>query len=161
VTAPDFVRVTAWIDVEPEAAFALFTEEVDAWWKKGPRYRFGRGEEGVLRFEPGLGGRLVEVFDEETGEHFEVGRIVAWDPGARLAFQWRSPDFAAGEKTEVEVLFEAARGGTSVTVIHRGWDTLRRDHPVRRGYQGRAFLDMMGLVWADLATSLRAHASKA
>ncbi|MGH9321961.1 MAG: hypothetical protein ACRD3V_19000 [Vicinamibacteria bacterium] len=29
-----------------------------------------------MRFEPGAGGRLVEVYDEKRGEVFEIGRIL-------------------------------------------------------------------------------------
>src|SRR5690606_39228748 len=58
---PELVRVTTIVPVDPALAFALFTDEVDAWWRRGPRYRFG---DGALRFEPPPRGRLVEVYDE-------------------------------------------------------------------------------------------------
>ena len=41
-----------------------------------------------MRCEPGVGGRLLEVYDEATGEGRELGRITGWDHGVRLA--WKS-----------------------------------------------------------------------
>src|SRR5690606_13054071 len=82
----DLVRVTTVVPVDPATAFALFTEEVDAWWRRGPRYRFG---DGTMRFEPPPRGRLVEVYDEAAGDLHVVGEVSAWEPGRRLAFAWR------------------------------------------------------------------------
>lgn len=76
----DAVTVTTKVAVDPATAFRVFTEEVDAWWRRGPRYRFRPGRDGVMRFEPGAGGRLVEVYDEAAGDVFEVGRVLAWEP---------------------------------------------------------------------------------
>lgn len=119
------------VPLAPSAAFAAFTQDVDAWWKRGPAYRI-RGD-GPLRFEPGIGGRFVQVVDPATGEEWELGRIRVWEPGSRLVFDYRVPNFAADESTEVEVRFEARAGGTWVTVIHRGWEGLPQGHPARHG----------------------------
>ena len=83
----EVVRVTATVGVELEEAFRLFTEEVDAWWRRGPRFRPGIDRTGVLRFEGHVGGRFVEVFDEEAGDVFVLGRIVTWEPASRLVFE--------------------------------------------------------------------------
>lgn len=155
----DRARVTTFVAVDPGLAFEVFTEETDLWWRRGQRYRFGEGRDGNLRFEGGAGGRLVEDFG--NGARFEVGRVLVWEPGARLVFEWRGRNFAPGEITEVEVCFEPASGGTRVTLEHRGWDALRPDHPARHGLGGTAFTAMIGLWWGDLATSLRTHAARA
>jgi hypothetical protein len=157
VTAPDCVTVATQVDVDPDTAFRLFTEDVDAWWLRGPGQRFGGARTGRLRFEPGPGGRLVEVFDAPAGE-YEVGRVRIWEHGARLVFAFRAPSFAPGESTEVEVRFEPAGAGTRVTLEHRGWSALRSGHPARRGLEGPAFEGMLGLWWADRLRRLRAHA---
>jgi hypothetical protein len=154
----DCVRVTTTVAVDPATAFAIFTEEVDLWWRRGPRYRFGGGREGALAFEPGVGGRLVEVY--AAGDEYEVGRVRAWQPGRRLAFVWRGTTFAPGEETEVEVRFERVAAGTRVTLEHRGWEALRADHPARHGLTGPAFASMVGLWWGDLLTTLRARAAQ-
>ena len=152
----DRVRVTTVVAVDPVTAFEIFTEEVDGWWKRGPRYRFVKS--GVLRFEPGEGGRLVEVIDAAAGKVYEVGEILVWEPAARLVFGWRGHHFEADQRTEVEVCFEASGDGTRVTVEHRGWDALPAHHRARHGLQGGAFSAMMGLWWGDVLVSLRAFA---
>ncbi len=154
----DRARVTSLVKVDPATAFAIFTRETDLWWRRGPRFRFDGSRDGTVRFEGGAGGRLVQAFDDGS-EPFVVGRVLAWEPGARLVFEWRGRTFADGETTVVEVLFEEAGDATRVTIEHRGFAALRRDHPTRHGLEGDAFTDMIGLWWADLATSLRAHAA--
>jgi uncharacterized protein YndB with AHSA1/START domain len=88
-----------------------------------------------LRLEPHAGGRLLEVYDAETGEGFEIGRVLVWEPGKRLVFTWRQGNWAASEFTEVEVRFEAAGSGTRVTVEHGGWDRVSSaDRGMTDGY---------------------------
>jgi len=151
VRPTDSVTVTTVVALAPDAAFAVFTDEVDAWWRRGPRFRSRATEDGTLAF---TGGRLVETFAD--GERYEVGRVLHWEPGARLVFEWRDRSFAATESTEVEVRFVPDARGTRVTLVHRGWDRLGPNHPGRRGARGHAFLDVLGLWWADLTVSLRA-----
>ncbi len=38
-----------------------------------------------MRIEPRVGGRFIEVYDVETDEGFEVGRVTAWEPGGDWA----------------------------------------------------------------------------
>ncbi|HLE71205.1 MAG TPA: SRPBCC domain-containing protein [Vicinamibacteria bacterium] len=156
--ATDSITVTTILSVDPGTAFRFFTDDVDLWWRRGPRYRPEVRGEGTMRFEPGVGGRLVEVYDEAMGDAFEIGRILVWEPGARLVFDWRARNFEPGEKTVVEVRFERADGGTRVTLEHRGWDSIPAGHPVRHGWTGEAFSSLIGLRWADLLVSLRNRA---
>jgi hypothetical protein len=159
VSTTDRVCVTTVVPVDPAAAFEVFTGQVDAWWKRGPRYRPGRLRLGVMRFEPpGVGGRLVEVYDDLTGDAFELGRVLVWKPAEKLVFEWRAGNFEPGQRTEVEVRFEPVARGTRVTLEHRGWDSIPPDHPSRHGWgTSEAFTSMIGLIWADLVTSLRSH----
>ncbi len=154
----DRVKVTTFVQVPPELAFEVFTTEVDLWWRRGPKYRTSGARSGALRFEPGVGGRLVEAF--EDGVVFEIGRFLSWEPAERLVLEWRARNFARDERTEVEVRFEPARGGTRVTIEHSGWAAIREDHPARHGLGGGAFIAMIGRWWGELATSLREHAAK-
>jgi len=156
----DKVRVTVTVDAPPAVAFELFTAETDLWWRRGPQYRIAGRAPGVIRFEPFEGGRLLEEVETPGGARvFECGRIVAWQPPGRLLFAWRAVNFAPGESTEVEVLFEPASGGrTRVTIEHRGWTAIRPDHPVRHGQPVDGFVQQMGLWWGGLATALRLHA---
>jgi uncharacterized protein YndB with AHSA1/START domain len=157
----DRARVTVLVSAPPERAFAVFTQEIDVWWKRGPRFRFGGRSPGVLHFEPGLGGRLFEAFGEGAGARvYEAGRITVWEPPSRLVFQWRNANFAPAETTEVEVRFEASPHGTSVTVEHRGWAALRPDHPARHGLEGAEYSRELGLWWGQLLSSLREHTAQ-
>jgi uncharacterized protein YndB with AHSA1/START domain len=137
---------TAAVEVpcDPDTAFDVFTADIGAWWMRGTRYwnDAARGQE--LRFEPHVGGRLLEVHDLETGEGFEIGRVLVWEPGKRLVFTWRQDDWGPSEVTEVEVRFEPARSGTRVTVEHGGWDRVPAAGPgISEGY-GQGWAELLG-----------------
>lgn len=146
------VLVATTVATDPESAFRLFTVEVDRWWRRGPVYRFRPDRDGVMRFDPGPGGRLVETYDD--GTEYEVGRIRAWEPGLRLAFSWRNPNYAPDEETEVEVRFAPAPGGTRVTVRHSGLGRLPPGHPARHGLGDVALLRLMGDWWRSQVAGL-------
>ncbi len=156
----DGIRVSMLIEVEPALAFEVFTEDVDLWWKRGIAYRVRGKRPGTMRFEPGVGGRLVEAWGDEPGDmgqpgEHEIGRILVWDPGVRLAFEYRGPNFEPDQCTEVDVRFEASASGTLVTLEHSGWDGLPHDHPVRHGLPREEFLGMWGGLWTDQLRVLR------
>ncbi len=155
MSATDRVRVTTLVAVEPAEAFEIFTADVDSWWKRGPRWRADGRRPSTLRFEPGPGGRLVEVYDESRGELFEFGRVLAWEPPARLRFEFQGTNFARGEVTVVEVRFEPDADGTRVTLEQSGFDKLRPDHPARHGEPPAKFVASMGVWWAELLGALR------
>ena len=111
---------TVVVPVDPARAFALFTEDIDEWYERGP-YSFNDPGRAVgVRFE---GGRLLELYEDGA---YEMGRVTAWEPGERLAFVYRSVHLEI-EGTEVEVLFEAVADGTRVTLEHRGLEALPPD----------------------------------
>ena len=161
MSAADAISVSIEVGVDPAFAFAVFTEDLDAWWGHGPRYRFVPPYAGVMRLEPGVGGRLLHVHDPTTGEAFVVGRVRAWEPPERLVFSWRLDSFEPGQETEVEIRFAAVPAGTRVTVIHRGWDGLPPGHPARHGQVGHAFVLFKGRWWTDLLAAARRHAERA
>jgi uncharacterized protein YndB with AHSA1/START domain len=152
--AADSAAASVYVAVPPEAAFEVFTTEIDLWWRHGRRYRIGTKQPGQLSMEPRLGGRLFETVGART---FVSGTVVAWDPPHRLALAWRAVNFAAHETTLVEVTFTPQGDGTTVRVVHSGWASIRDDHPVRHGEPSRAFLRSMGMWWGDLLTALREH----
>ncbi|MFO0568090.1 MAG: SRPBCC domain-containing protein [Polyangiaceae bacterium] len=156
----DSVRVSVSVRTPVVEAFRIFTEEIDLWWRRGLRYRVGRGR-SVLHLEPKLGGRLFETYDTRVRQRvFVSGTLTAWDPPHRFVLEWRAVNFAPNEKTEVEVKFEPTATGTLVTLEHRGLAALRPDHPVRHGESTTSFLRRLGLWWGDLAQALRLHASR-
>src|SRR5262249_10212643 len=153
-------RAAVMVALPSEDAFRIFTEEIDQWWRRGLRYRVAGGNRGFIHLEPKLGGRLYESFEEGAATRvFETGTITAWEPPSRLVSEWRGANFRPGEKTEVEVEFAPSPSGTMVTVTHRGWASLRPDHPVRHGQDVVPFIRMMALWWGDLLTALREHAT--
>ncbi len=102
--------VSVCVGVDQATAFTAFTEELDLWWVRGPINYFDAARAVGMRCEPGVGGRLVEVYDEMTGEGRELGRITVWEPGDRLA--WKS----SVDDVEIEVRFAPAAAGTDVIV---------------------------------------------
>jgi uncharacterized protein YndB with AHSA1/START domain len=154
----DAVRVSVSVRVPPEAAFDIFANDIDRWWRRGVQYRAGGRRGGLIRLEPGVGGRLFESIDSGDGvKVIEIGRVSAWDPPHHLAFSWRGANFVPGESTTVEVRFSPNAQGTLVSVTHHGWSSLRPDHPARHGQENAAFYRMIGLWWGELMTSLREH----
>lgn len=98
---------TVEVAVDPETAFVAFTEELDLWWVRGPINHHAAGRMMAMRCEPGVGGRLLEVYADDA---LELGRITEWEPGKRLA--WTS----SLDDVRTEVRFEPSTVGTVVTV---------------------------------------------
>jgi len=158
--AVDQVRISVLVEVPPQDAFRIFTEDIDLWWRRGLRYRVGGGRAGTIHLEAGVGGRLYEsITAGGDTELKETGRVTTWDPPRRLCFTWRAVNFAPEESTEVDVAFEPSRTGTRVTVTHRGWNRIRADHPVRHGEPAETFVRTMGIWWGELMGGLREWAS--
>jgi uncharacterized glyoxalase superfamily protein PhnB len=98
------------VAVDPMTAFTAFTDEIDCWWVRGPINFFDSARAVAMRIEPGVGGRVLEIYDEEREEALELGRITTWEPGVRLTYRSLVDD------TEVDVRFESTDGGTRVRV---------------------------------------------
>jgi uncharacterized protein YndB with AHSA1/START domain len=158
VTSGDSAGATVFVAVGLEDAFAVFTREIDLWWRRGLRFRVAGRRPGVLGFECRLGGRLFETIELPTGPRtFVVGRVVAWDPPHRFELEWRGVNFKPHESTRVAVTFRASGEGTLVSVRHSGFAALPEGHPARHGLTGAAFSRMIGLWWGELLTALREH----
>ena len=119
MTQPASVRVTTYVAVDALTAFEVFTEEIDLWYRRGPHNFFDPVRAIAIRFEPpGPDGRLLEIYDNESGEGREMATVTAWEPGRRLVL-------LDNRRTEIEVSFEDAGGGeTKVTLEHRGLERL-------------------------------------
>jgi uncharacterized protein YndB with AHSA1/START domain len=156
----DRVTVSVQVAVSTDIAFSAFTEDIDLWWRRGLPYRAG-GLGGVLHFEPQAGGRMYETIESKAGVRIvESGRITAWEPPRRLAFEWRAINFGPNDRTMVEVTFEPRGRGTLVTLRHSGWSAIPLDHPVRHGQDVAVFMRGMGMWWGDLMTGFREHLTK-
>jgi hypothetical protein len=154
----DGFTVSIVVAVDVQRAFQAFTEETDLWWLRGPKHRFRAPyHDGYLHFDKGVGGRLVEHYPD--GSSFTIGQVLDWRPGELVHLSWRLPSFAPDERTEVVVSFAAATDGTRVSVEHRGWTALRRDHPALHGRDARGAAFLKGGLWAETLTALRTYLS--
>ncbi|WP_328994525.1 SRPBCC domain-containing protein [Kribbella sp. NBC_01245] len=102
------------VAADPATAFRIFTDEFDLWWVRGPINFFDAARAVEMAMEPGVGGRILEIYrrgsDTVDEDVLELGRITAWEPGARLAYR------SSVDDTETEIRFEALDGGTRVSV---------------------------------------------
>jgi uncharacterized glyoxalase superfamily protein PhnB len=92
---------------DPGRAFTAFTEEIDAWWVRGAINFFDAARAIEMRIEPGVDGRVLEVYE---GDALELGRITVWEPGTRFAYR------SSVDDSEIDVRFEPVDSGTRVTV---------------------------------------------
>jgi len=139
-----------------ERAFEVFTAEIGLWWKPNTLFSFTPRPPGRLAFEGKEGGRLIETGAD--GAVFEIGRILEWRPGERLAFSWRQASFAADRSTEVTVRFEAVGDETRVTVEHAGWDAIPQSHVARHGFPNTVFLQRHAEWWQALLEAMQRRA---
>lgn len=145
------------VAADPDTAFRIFTEELDLWWARGPINAFDASRLAEFRLEPGVGGRLLEVYDEAAGDMLATNTVTVWEPGARLVMRGTAQD------TETDIRFNRTEQGTRVSVsqylipggdpstLGFGWVnmlgtyvawTRRRDTAPRRPRE----LDRLGLV---------------
>lgn len=149
------VFVALRVPAGPQRAFEAFTLEIASWWQPNPLFQITPEGDGVLAFEPGVGGRLVTRL--ANGDTFEIGRISAWEPGKRLVFTWRQASFSPEQSTEVEVLFEPVGEETRVSIEHRAWDTIPQRHVARHGFPERVTLQRAADWWRASLRTLEAR----
>jgi len=151
VTSKVFVALR--VKATPERAFAAFTGEIGAWWRPSPLFQTTPRAPGVLSFEGGQGGRLIETL--ANGKVFEIGQVLIWEPPARLVFSWRQASFPLELKTEVEVRFEAVGDETRVSVEHRGFHQVPQGSAARHGFPDQHLLMRLAEYWQAQLASLR------
>lgn len=95
------------VETDPMTAFAIFTDEYDQWWGRGPIDAYDTWRLVERRIEGGVGGRLMEDYGDKQ---LVLGTITVWEPGSRLAW-------TTGHDVAIEVTFEAYAAGTRVRVI--------------------------------------------
>lgn len=110
MTEPRSIAADVEVGLDPDTAFKVFTEELGCWWLQGPINFFDSTRAYEQRMEPGVGGRILEVYDDAAGEGLEVARITRWEPGVVLA--WSS----SVDDVVTEVRFTGTGSGTLVRV---------------------------------------------
>jgi uncharacterized glyoxalase superfamily protein PhnB len=98
------------VAVDPATAFQIFTEEIDLWWVRGPINHYDASRLAELRLEPGVGGRMLEIYDESAGDMLTTCTVTVWEPGDRLVLRGTVQD------TETDIRFHQTEAGTRVTV---------------------------------------------
>lgn len=116
----DPLRITFDVSCPPERAFDLWTARTSMWWPTSHTISARPDVEVVI--EPSVGGRIYERTPD--GEEHDWGQVTGWDPPSRISYLWHLRQDRA-DATEVEITFAAAaRTGTRMSIIHRGWDAL-------------------------------------
>ena len=113
-TTDQVVRKSILVDATPEEAWRVFTEDSGSWWPFAT-HAILRAESTTAVFEPRVGGRVFERTPD--GRKADWGRVVAWEPPARLVLEWTITE----PPTEVEVRFTPEASGTRLELEHRGW----------------------------------------
>src|SRR5258706_9394459 len=138
------VYVALRVKASPERAFAAFVEEIGQWWRPNTLFET-TPRPGVLSFEPGEGGRLIET--RAGGKAFEIGRILVWEPSVRLVFSWRQANFPIDLHTEVEVGFQAIGDETRVSIEHRGFHRVPAESAARHRFPDEVLLMRLAEFW--------------
>jgi len=146
------VYVALRVPTNPQRAFEAFVEEIGQWWRPNILFQT-TPRPGVLSFEPGPQGRLIET--RAGGKVFEIGRIQAWEPPVRLAFSWRQANFPPDLHTEVEVRFEAVGQETRVSIEHRGFDRVPAGNAARHRFPDEVLLMRLAEFWRSQIDAIR------
>lgn len=112
------VRKRIRVNADPARAFAIFTDGMKSWWPS--RQSIGSSPIQDIVLEPQVGGRWFER--GEDGTECQWGKVLAWEPPARLLLAWQvnnrwqyDPELVS----EVEVRFTGDGAGAMVELEHR------------------------------------------
>jgi uncharacterized protein YndB with AHSA1/START domain len=127
---PNCVRKVVSVQAPREVAWRVFTEQMGTWWPLA-MYKIGKAAAVDAVIEPRVGGRWYER--GEDGTTCDWGRVLAWEPHARLVLTWDITadwQYDPALQTEIEVRFIAeGEASTRVELEHRRLDRYgdRRD----------------------------------
>ena len=120
---PAPVRKSIFVDAPQALAFDVFTSGIGRWWPKS--HKIGPADLDRPIIEPKEGGRWYEL--DTDGSQCDIGKVVAWEPPARLVLTWQLNaefKFDPSLVTEVEVQFTPEGSGTRVNLEHRHLERL-------------------------------------
>ncbi|MCC9621237.1 SRPBCC domain-containing protein [Thalassospira sp. MA62] len=145
------------VECDAQTAFEYFTNDIDHWWKQGPRNRLIGNRPGIMQFGERGGTRYLQEVDKRRPDFIvEAGKVTIWEPGKRLAFEWHWPTAAPSEPaTLVDIRFAPAGDVTRITLEHHGLERLSPGHPGRNGLNDNRFKPMMTHYWQAHLVSLR------
>lgn len=131
----------------PEEAFRIFAAEIARWWPLS-KFSISHGRSKMAKtcaMEPFVGGEIYEV--DEDGARCPWGRVVAWNPPARVAFTWH-PASDPAQAQDIEVTFTKDGTGTRVTLVHSGWQKLGEKGAAARESYGEGWSFVLGEAFA-------------
>lgn len=117
----DAIQRTFTVPVPIVRAFAVFTDELEAWWPS--EYTWAKDTLETIGIEPEEGGHCFER--GPRGFRCDWGRVVEWHPPRQLIFLWqisptRAPEPNPDKASTVEIGFEPADSETTrVEFEHR------------------------------------------
>src|SRR3954447_16822184 len=115
------IRRSVVVPTNPARAFEVFTSGMTGWWPAS--HHIGDAPIEAVVIEPFVGGRWYTRHTDGTETY--TGLVRAWEPPARLVVTWQIDGhwrYDPALVTLVEVRFEAADGGTRVSIEHRDLD---------------------------------------
>jgi uncharacterized protein YciI/uncharacterized protein YndB with AHSA1/START domain len=120
----------------PELAFAVFTEEIGAWWPLG--------EHSIHGADAGVAFRDGKILEEgPAGEVALWGTVLDAAPPDRISFTWH-PGMPAEQASEVSISFVAVGDQTLVTLEHSGWEAFADDPAKHRANYNHGWPIVLG-----------------
>jgi uncharacterized protein YndB with AHSA1/START domain len=140
------------VKAPPARAFELFASHIGDWWKKGTT--LSKTGHVAIVIEPRAGGRWFER--DEAGAEIEWGKVLAWEPPARLLLCWQLNsrfEYDPAVLSEVEVTFAPDVGGGSIV-------TLEHRHLERLGVDAEKTASQLGSGWPTKLADFAAYADR-
>jgi len=126
----DVVRQQVTVRVPQSTAFTVWTTQIHRWWPTASHSLSHEAASQVV-IEPHAGGRFLER-TPDGGEH-QWGKVLIWDPPARLAFSWFMGS-GAQMPSRVDVRFiPVTPRETRVELEHRGPEFIGALWEARKG----------------------------
>jgi uncharacterized protein YndB with AHSA1/START domain len=154
VIRPAPVRKSITVNADAARAFEVFASRIASWWPRS--HTIGSSPQKDIVLEPRAGGRWYEI--GEDGSQCNWGKVLAWDPPARLLLAWQidgnwkyDPDLV----TEVEVTFTPlGEDTTRVDLEHRNLERFGdKIEPVRNAIDSDGGWTQILKSYAQLAAS--------
>ena len=79
--APLVAEADVVVRVDPERAFEAWTAGINNWWRLDSPFWMDKERRRGLHFEPRVGGRFIEVYDED-------GEGSGYNEGLRMLLGW-------------------------------------------------------------------------
>ena len=139
---PAPVRKSLLVKADVARSFQVFTDRIGSWWPRSKS--INSAPLAAVIIEPRTGGRWYER--GEDGSECEWGKVLQWDPPARLVLAWQIDGqwkYNPGCVTEVELNFTAISDReTRVELEHR--------HLERLGANAPAIREMLNSGWGGI-----------